>query len=167
MQHITTLALLMHIQISKHRVKQLLKYYKNTSHLKILQEKANLADQLHVANRNQLPYLPDYKPQLFFQKFQGSGLYSGATYVRTFPRNHALHTARYGVPRSALDHDQLTHSAPQSLSLQSCGHPSPARRVSLSLCPCMRPSTARTGRAWENSRLKSRAEHAALSPRWQ
>ena len=55
MQHITTLALLMHIQISKHRVKQLLKYYKNTSHLKILLEKANLSDYLHVADRNQLP----------------------------------------------------------------------------------------------------------------
>jgi len=28
----------------------------------------------------------------------------------------------------------------------------------------MGPSTARTGTAWENSRLKSRAEHAALAP---
>jgi len=33
-----------------------------------------------------LPYFPDYKPRLFFQKFQGSGLYTGATYVRTFPK---------------------------------------------------------------------------------
>ena len=43
----------------------------------------------------------------FFQKFQGIGLYTGATYVRTFPKNHA----RYGVPGSALDHDQRTHSS--------------------------------------------------------
>jgi len=52
----------------------------------------------------------------FFQKFQGSGLYTGATYVRTFPKNHALYTARYGMPGSALDHDQLTRSTPQSLT---------------------------------------------------
>ena len=55
----------------------------------------------------------------FFQKFQGSGLYTGATYVRTFPKNHALYTACYGVPGgpgSALDHDQLTPRTPQSLT---------------------------------------------------
>ena len=62
-----------------------------------------------------VPYFPDYKPRLF-QKFQCSGLYTGATYVRTFPKNHALYTARYGVPGSALDHDQLTRSTPQSLT---------------------------------------------------
>jgi len=54
-----------------------------------------------------------------FQKFHGSGLYSGAAYVRTFPKNHALHTARYGVPRSALDHDQLTHSTSLSLTVSA------------------------------------------------
>jgi len=70
----------------------------------------------------------------FFQKFQGSGLHSGATYVRTFPKNHKLHTARYGVPRSALDHDQLTHSTPQSLTVSAAVWPPlPSRRVSLSL----------------------------------
>ena len=61
-----------------------------------------------------VPYFPDYKPRLFFEKFRGSGLYTGlytgATYERTFPKNHAPHTACYGMPRSALDHDQLTHS---------------------------------------------------------
>jgi len=56
------------------------------------------------------------------------------------------------------------------LSLQPCNHLSPARRVSLTLSLSLslwRPSTARTGRAWENYRLKSRAEHAALTARWQ
>jgi len=49
-----------------------------------------------------------------------------------FPKNHALHTARYGVPRSALDHDQLTHSTPQSLTVSAAVWP-PPRPPSLSL----------------------------------
>jgi len=85
-----------------------------------------------------LPYFPDYKPRLFFQKFQGSGLYSGATYVWTFRKNHALHTARYGMPRSAIDHDQLTHSTPQSLTVSAAVATPPPPAVSLSLCLCMR-----------------------------
>jgi len=49
-----------------------------------------------------------------------------------FQKNHALHTARYSVPRSALDHDQLTHCTPQSLTVSAAVWPSlPARRVSL------------------------------------
>ena len=75
----------------------------------------------------------------FFQKCQGSDQYSGATYVRTFLKNHAQHTARYGVPRLALDHDQLTHSASQSLTVSAAVWPPlPACRVSLSVCLCMR-----------------------------
>jgi len=69
----------------------------------------------------------------FFQKFQGSGLYSGATYVQTFPKNHALHTARYGMPRSALDHNQLTHSTPQSLTVSAAVWPPLPRPPCLSL----------------------------------
>jgi len=57
-------------------------------------------------------------------------------------KNHALHTARYGVP----DQHLITISSPTVLrnhwlSLQPCGHPSPARRLSLSLslsvCVCV------------------------------
>jgi len=51
-----------------------------------------------------------------------------------FPKNHALHTARYGMPRSALDHDQHTHSTLQSLTVSAAVWPPlPAHRVSLSL----------------------------------
>jgi len=74
----------------------------------------NIYHEYQKCNKCSLPYFPDYKPRLFFQKFQGSGLYSSATYVRTFPKNHALHTARYGVPRSAL----ITISSPTVL----CNH---------------------------------------------
>ena len=77
----------------------------------------------------------------FLQKFQGSGLYSGEAYVWTFPKNHAVHTARYGVPRSALDHDQLTHSIPQSLTVSAAVWPPlpcpPWHSLSLSLCVCV------------------------------
>ena len=69
----------------------------------------------------------------FFQKFHGSGLYSGAAYVRTFPKKHALHTARCGVPRSALDHDQLTHSTSQSLTVSAAVWPPLPRPPSFSL----------------------------------
>jgi len=78
-----------------------------------------------------IPYFPDYKPRLFFQKFQGSGLYSG---VRTFPK-----TTHYTLHATAcLDQHLITISSPTVLhnhwlSVQPCGHPSPARRVSLSL----------------------------------
>ena len=130
-------------------------------------------NNLQFLVRQQVPYFPDYKPRLFFKNFRLAAYIPGATYVRTFPKKHALHTARYGVHRSALDQDQLTHSSTvlhnHWLSLQPCSHPSPARRVSLSLSLSVyawtRPSTARTGRAWENARLMSRAEHAALAPR--
>ena len=77
-----------------------------------------------------LPYFPDYKPRLFFKKF----LYSGATYVRTFPKttHYTLHATAF------LDQHLITISSPtvlhnHLLSLQPCGHPSHARRVSLSV----------------------------------
>jgi len=73
-----------------------------------------------------------------------------------------LWRARYGVPRSALDHDQLTHSTPQSLIVSAAVWPPLPRLRCLSVSISFCPSTARTGRAWENSRLKSRAEHAEL-----
>jgi len=79
------------------------------------------------------PYFPAYKPRLFFRKFHGSGLYSGAAYVRTFPKYHTLHTARCGMPRSALDHDQLTHSTPQSLTVSAAVWPPLPRPPCLSL----------------------------------
>ena len=98
----------------------------------------------------------------FCQKFQGSGLYSGVAYVQTFPKttHHTPHAM------ACLDQHLITISSPTVLrnhwlSLQPCGHPSPARRVSLSLSVCVcvvshsngsqlhcstwRPSTARTG----------------------
>jgi len=53
--------------------------------------------------------------------------------VRTFPKNHALHTACYGMPRSALDHDQLTHSTPQSLNVSAAVWPPLPRPPCLSL----------------------------------
>jgi len=57
--------------------------------------------------------------------------------VRTFPKNQAQHTARYGVPQSALDHDQLTHSTPQSLTVSATVWPPlpgpPSLSLSLSL----------------------------------
>ena len=74
----------------------------------------------------------------FLKKFHGSGLYSGAAYVQTFPKNHALHTACCGVPRSALDHNQLTLSTPQSLTVSAAVWPPLPRPPSLSLCLCMR-----------------------------
>jgi len=130
-----------------------------------------------------LPYFPDYK-LLFFQKFQGSGLYSKAYIaVRLMCGRFQETTAHYGVPQSALDHDQLTHSTPQSLTVSAAVWPPLPRPpcLSVSVCVCVvshssgsqlhcstwRPSTARSGRARENSHLKARAEHAALAPRWQ
>jgi len=129
-----------------------------------------LHQHLYPHSAYHVPYLRTISSN-FFQKFQGSGLYSGATYVRTFPRNHALHTAPYGVP----DQHLIMISSPTVLhnhwlSLQPCGHPSPAHHLSLSLSLSLslwRPSTARTGRARQNSRPNSRAGHAALAPRWQ
>jgi len=45
----------------------------------------------------------------FFQKFQGSGLYSGATYVRTILKNHTLHAT------ACLDQHLITISSPTVL----------------------------------------------------
>jgi len=67
------------------------------------------------------------------RELQLTSLYSGAAYVRTFPKNHALHTARCGVPRSALDHDQLTHNTSQSLTVSAAVSPPLPRPPSLSL----------------------------------
>ena len=83
-------------------------------------------------------------------------------------------TTHYGVSRSALDHDQLTHSSTvlhnHWLSLQPCSHRSPARRVSrslsLSVCVCVDAAVYCTHRqSVGKRRLMSRAEHAALAPR--
>jgi len=74
-----------------------------------------------------IPYFPDYKPRLFFKNFRV------AAYVQTFPKNHALHTARCGVPRSAFNHDQLTRSAPQSLTVSAAVWPPLSRPPSLCL----------------------------------
>jgi len=59
--------------------------------------------------------------------------------VWTFPKNHALHTARYGVPQSALNHDQLTHSTPQSLTVSAAVWPPLPHLpcLSLSVCVCL------------------------------
>ena len=67
--------------------------------------------------------------------------------MRTFPKKHALYTARYGVPRSALVHDQLTRSTPQSVTVSDwfidclCSRvatpPPPAVSLSLSLSVCV------------------------------
>ena len=118
----------------------------------------------------------------FFKNFTVAAYIVVRLMCRRFQKNHALHTACCGVPRSALDHDQLTHSTSQSLTVSAAKWPPLPRppSLSLSLCVCTvshsngsqlhcstwRPSTARTGIAWENSRQKSRAGHAALVPRW-
>jgi len=55
-----------------------------------------------------------------------------------FQKNHALHTACYSMPWSALDHDQLTHSTPQSLTVSAAVWPPlPAVSLSLTVCVCM------------------------------
>ena len=114
----------------------------------------------------------------FFKNFTVVAYIAVRLMCGRFQKNHALHTACCGLPRSALDHNQLTHSTPQSLTVSAAVWPPLPRPPSLSLCVCVvshsngsqlhcstwRPSTARTGRAWENSRLKSCAGHAALAP---
>ena len=60
-------------------------------------------------------------------------------------------TTHYTLHATAcLDHDQLTHSSTvlhnHWLSLQPCSHPSPARRVSLSVCVCVDPAVYCTHR---------------------
>jgi len=99
----------------------------------------------------------------FFQRFHGSGLYSGAACVRTFPKNHALHTARCSVPRSALDHDQLTHSTSQSLTVSAAVWPPLPRLpcLSLSLCLCMRGVSFQ----WQSTALQYVA--AVYCTHWQ
>jgi len=97
--------------------------------------------------------------------------------------HYTLHAA------ACLDQHLITISSPTVLAITDClcsrvaTPPPPAVSLSLSLsvCVCLvshsngsqlhcstwQPSTARTDRAWENSRLKSSAGHAALAPRWQ
>ena len=119
----------------------------------------------------------------FFQKFRSSGLYSGAAYVRTFPKNHILHAAHCTLRHASIS--TWSRSAhPQYFAITDClcsrvATPSPPAvsfSLSLSVCVCvvshsngsqLHCSTWRPGRAWENSRLKSRAEHAALARMWQ
>jgi len=54
-----------------------------------------------------VPYFPDYKPRLFFKNFRVAAYIPVRLMCGRFQKNHALYTARYGVPGSALDHDQL------------------------------------------------------------
>ena len=77
----------------------------------------------------------------FCQKFQGSGLYSGAAYVQTFPKttHHTPHAM------ACLDQHLITISSPTVLHNHClCCHVAtlpPAPRppcLSLSLCLCMR-----------------------------
>ena len=79
-------------------------------------------------------------------------------------------TTHYTLHATAcLDQHLITISSPtvlQSLIVSAAVWPPlprpPSLSLSLSLSRC--PSTARTGTAWENCRLKSRAEHAELWP---
>jgi len=122
-----------------------------------------------VKHMNKLPYFLDYKPRLFFKNFRVAAYIVVRLVCGRFQKttHYTLH-ATACLDQHLITHDQLTHSAStitDCLCSRVATPPPPA--VSLSLCPCMRPSTARTGRAWENSHLTSRAQHAALAPRWQ
>jgi len=126
-----------------------------------------------------LPYFP---AATFFQKFQGSGLYSGAAYVRTFPKKPR--TTHCMLCRASISTwSRSAHPQYSAITVSAAVWPplpnSPS--LSLSVCVCVvshsngsqlhwstwQSSTARTGRAWENSRLKSRAGHIALATKWQ
>ena len=146
-----------------------------------------MTEKRHILAQNlcQVPYFPVYKPQLIFKNFTVAAYTAVRLMCGRFQKT--THYTLHDTARSALDHHQLTHSTPQSLTVSAAVWPPLPRQpclslsLSLSVCVCVvsdsngsqlhcstwRPSTARTGRAWENSRLKSRAGHAALAPRWQ
>jgi len=79
-----------------------------------------------------LPYFPVYKPWPFFKNFRVAAYIAVRLMCGRFQKSHALHTACYGVPWSALDHDQFTHSTPQALTVSAAMWP-PLPTVSLSL----------------------------------
>jgi len=56
----------------------------------------------------------------FFKNFRVAAYIAVRFMYRRFQKTTTqLHTARCGVPQSALDHDQLTHSTPQSLTVSA------------------------------------------------
>ena len=64
------------------------------------------------ASHCKVPYFPDYKPRLFKKNFRVAAYIPVRLMCGRFQKNtHYTLTARYGVPRSALDHDQRTHSS--------------------------------------------------------
>ena len=118
----------------------------------------------------------------FFQNFRVAAYIAvqltGGCFQKT--THYILHTA------ACLDHHLIKICSPTVLRnhclCSRVATPPPPPSLSLSLCLCMHgvsfqwqstapqyvaASTARTGRAWENSRLTSSAGHAALAPRWQ
>jgi len=83
-----------------------------------------------------LPYFP---AATFFQKFQGSGLYSGAAYVRTFPKKPR--TTHCMLCRASISTwSRSAHPQYSAITVSAAVWPplpnSPS--LSLSLCLCMR-----------------------------
>jgi len=115
-----------------------------------------------------LPYFPDYKLRLFFKNFRVAAYIPVRLMCGRFQK-----TTHYTLHATAcLDQHLITINSPtvvQCSTITDClcsrvaTPPPPA--VSLSVYAWTRPSTARTGRVWENARLMSRAEHAAVAPR--
>jgi len=124
----------------------------------------------------QLPYFPDYKPRLFFENFRVAAYIAVQLMCGRFQK-----TTHYTLHATAcLDQHLITINSStvvQCSTITDClcsrvatpPPPAVSLSLSLSLSLCLsvyawiRPSTARTGRAWENTRLMSRAEHAALA----
>jgi len=80
-----------------------------------------------------IPYFPDYKLRLFVKNFRVAAYIAVRLMCGRFQKKHALHPACYSVPRSALDHNQLTHSTPQSLTVSAAVWPPLPRPPCLSL----------------------------------
>jgi len=88
-----------------------------------------------------MPYFPDYKSRLFKKNFTVAAYIAVRLMCGCFQKttHYTLH------PTACLDQHLITISSPTVLhnhwlSLQPCGHPSPARRIylSFSVCLCMR-----------------------------
>jgi len=116
-----------------------------------------------------LPYFPDYKPRLFFKNFKVEAYIVVQLICGRFQK-----TTHYTLHATAcLDQHLITISSPTVLhnhwlSLQPCGHPSPALCVSLSLSVyawCLIPMAVNCTVVRGSCLLHAPAEHGK-TPAW-